>query len=236
LIGAPMPAARLALYWAPEVADPLHRLGSEWLGRDAESGAPCPQPALPGLDIAALTADPRGYGLHATLKPPFRLAVSWTEAIRMAEALADRIAPFALPPLAVQDLDGFLALRETAPCPALHALADACVEALDPCRAGPDTAELARRRKAGLGAAQAALLERWGYPYVFAEWRFHVTLTRRLSAAEKAVVMPVVTGFLGEVAARPRRVREICLFTQAGPGAPFLIAERLPLRGAPTAG
>src|SRR4051812_29789724 len=71
LIGAPAPAARLALYWAPEVDDPLHHLGSAWLGRDAESGAPVPQPKLPGLDLAALTADPRGYGLHATLKPPF---------------------------------------------------------------------------------------------------------------------------------------------------------------------
>lgn len=233
MIGAPAPAARLALYWAPEVDDPLHRLGSAWLGRDAESGAPCIQPTLPEFDIAALTADPRGYGLHATLKPPFRLAKNWPEAIGMAKALADRIAPFALPPLAVQDLDGFLALRETAPCPALHALADACVEALDACRAPPDEAELARRRKAGLSPAQAALLERWGYPYVFAEWRFHVTLTRRLTAAEKAVVLPTVTAFLGEAAARPRQVREICLFTQAAPGAPFLIAERLPLRGAP---
>ncbi|MFC7551931.1 hypothetical protein ACFQU7_06010 [Pseudoroseomonas wenyumeiae] len=39
--------ARLALYWAPEVADPLHAAASRWLGRDAETGAtflqePCP--------------------------------------------------------------------------------------------------------------------------------------------------------------------------------------------------
>ncbi|MFC7693522.1 hypothetical protein ACFQY5_32275 [Paeniroseomonas aquatica] len=70
MIGAPAPEARLALYWAPGYDDPLHRLGSAWLGRDAESGAPMHQPVLPGLDIAELTADPRGYGLHATLKPP----------------------------------------------------------------------------------------------------------------------------------------------------------------------
>jgi putative phosphonate metabolism protein len=231
VIGAPAPEARLALYWAPAYDDPLHRLGSAWLGRDAESGAPVPQPALPGLDIAELTAAPRGYGLHATLKPPFRLAVSWVEAIRAAEALADATAPFDLPPLAVRDLDGFLALREAAPCPALHALADACVEALDPCRAPLTEAEVARRHKAGLNPRQAALLERFGYPYVREEWRFHVTLTRRLTAEEKAVVLPAVTAHLGEAAARPRRVTELPLFTQAKAGAPFLIAERLPLRG-----
>lgn len=231
MIGAPQPGARLALYWAPDLDDPLHARGSAWLGRDAETGAALQQPALPGLDIAELTADPRGYGLHATLKPPFRLAVSWAEAMAAAEALAARTAPFDLPPLSVQDLHDFLALRETAPCPALHALADDCVETLDACRATPGEAELARRRKSGLSPRQETLLARWGYPYVFEEWRFHVTLTRRLTPAEKAVVLPAVTDYLGEAPARPRRVTAISLFTQAALGAPFLIAERLPLRG-----
>jgi putative phosphonate metabolism protein len=222
---------RLALYWAPDPADPLHARGSAWLGRDAETGAALAQPDLPGLDIAALTADARGYGLHATLKPPFRLRGGWEEALEAARALAARLAPFDLPPLAVRDLDGFLALRETAPCPSLRALADACVEALDPWREPPGEAELARRRRAGLSPRQEALLARWGYPYVFEEWRFHVTLTRRLGPAEKPVVLPAVTACLGDAPARMRRVEAISLFTQAAPGAPFLIAQRLPLSG-----
>ncbi len=231
MIGAPAPEARLALYWAPEADDPLHRLGSAWLGRDAETGAPLPQPVLPGLDIAEVTADARRYGLHATLKPPFRLRVSWAEAMAAVEALAARLSPFELPPLAVEDLEGFLALRETAPCPALRSLADACVEGLEACRAPPDEAELARRRQARLSPRQEALLGRYGYPYVMEEWRFHVTLSRRLSAAEMAVVRPAVTDFLGEAPGRRRRVEAITLFTQAKAGAPLLIAERLRLRG-----
>ena len=67
-------SARLGLYWAPELDDPLHALGSAWLGRDAETGATLPQPAVPGLDLAEITAEARGYGFHATLKPPFALA------------------------------------------------------------------------------------------------------------------------------------------------------------------
>lgn len=232
-----MSGARLALYWAPELDDPLHRLGSAWLGRDAGTGAPLPQPPLPtGLDIAEITAAPRLYGLHATLKPPFRLARPFPGAVAAAEALAARTAPFDLPPLAVRELRGFLALRETRPCPALHALADACVAALDPCRAPPTEAELARHRAAGLNPAQEGLLARWGYPYVLGEWRFHVTLTRRLTAAERAVVLPAARAHLGEAAARPRRVGSLCLFTQAGPGAPFLVAQRLALRGAERGG
>lgn len=222
---------RVALYWAPEESDPLHARASTWLGRDAATGVTLDQPALPGLDIAEITADPRGYGLHATLKPPFRLANGYAALREATAALAARLRPFDLPPLAVFDLDGFLALRETTPCPALHDVADACVAALDAQRAPSTPAEIARRRPERLSDTQRDHLARWGYPYVFGEWRFHVTLSRRLTAEEKAVVMPAVTAYLGDVPAAPRRVAAISLFVQPSPGAPFTIAERLPLRG-----
>jgi putative phosphonate metabolism protein len=223
--------ARIALYWAPEINDPLHAVASRWLGRDAETGATLAQDGLPGLDIEEITADARGYGFHATLKPPFRLATSYTEARAEAAALAARTAPFALPPLAVMDLGGFLALRETEPCPALQDFADDCVTALDAHRAPATEAEIARRRPERLSGSQREMLFRWGYPYVFSDWQFHMTLSRRLSAEEKAVVMPAAQQAVGVAASRPRVVRELSLFTQAAPGAPFLIAERLPLGG-----
>ena len=218
---------RAAVYWAPEIADPLHALGSAWLGRDAETGAPCRQPE----GLAEITADARGYGLHATLKPPFHLARGW-EALRVdVAALAARTPAFALPPLALRDLKGFLALRETAPCPALHALADACVRELDSHRAPPSEAELERRRRAKLTARHEANLQAWGYPYVLEDWQFHVTLTRRLTDAERAAIEPRAIAHFAASAALPRMVTELCLFTQAAPGAPFLIAERFALKG-----
>lgn len=218
---------RVALYWAPELDDPLHAAGSAWLGRDAETGATLPQTP----ERAELTADPRLYGLHATLKPPFRPNAPYAEVVGAARALAASLAPFDLPPLAVRDLEGFLALREAAPCPALHVLADACVEGLDGFRTPPAEAELARRRRAHLSQEHEANLARWGYPYVFGAWRFHVTLTRRLRDGERAAVTEAAEREVGPAAHRPRRVRDVCLFTQAAPGAPFLIAERLPLGG-----
>jgi hypothetical protein len=89
--------ARYAIYWAPDPADPLHAAGATWLGRDPETGAACPQPDFSGL--AALTADPRRYGFHATLKPPLRLRAGRTyEDLRQATAtLAGSRAAFALP-------------------------------------------------------------------------------------------------------------------------------------------
>ncbi len=220
---------RAAVYWAPEIADPLHALGSAWLGRDAETAAALRQPDVPG--IAEITADARGYGLHATLKPPFRLAQPYGVLRQAVAELAASRRPFALPPLSIQNLKGFLALRETAPCPPLHALADACVTGLDAFRAPPDEAELARRRRAPLSPAHEAMLAAWGYPYVLTEWQFHVTLTRRLNAAEHDAIQPPLHAYFADIPATPRLVTEICLFTQSGPGAPFLIAERFPLGG-----
>lgn len=222
---------RVAAYWAPRLEDPLHRLGSEWLGRDTETGATLAQPGLAGLDIAEVTAAPRGYGLHATLKPPFRLATSWAAFRADAMALAARTRPFALPPLKLADHHGFLALLETEKCQALQDLCDACVTSLDAHRAPPTEAEIARRNPGRMTERQRELLNLWGYHYVFDQWWFHVTLSRRLTDEERAIVWPALEAHLGDAPALPRRVTELCLFTQAGPAAPFLLAERLPLLG-----
>ena len=74
-----------------------------------------------------VTAEPRQYGFHATLKPPMRLrsGAEWDALAGAAAELAAGIAPFELPPMAVTDVHGFLALRETEPSPPLQALADA---------------------------------------------------------------------------------------------------------------
>ncbi|MBW4089713.1 MAG: DUF1045 domain-containing protein [Proteobacteria bacterium] len=223
--------ARVAVYYAPEADDPLTVAAARWLGRDVETGAAVVQPPIGG--IAEVTADPRLYGFHATLKPPMRLLpdVSWAAFEAAARVLAGGIAPFDLPPLAVADVHGFLALRETAPSLALQALADLCVAGLDAFRAPPAPDELARRRRAGLSAAQEAMLLRWGYPYVFGTWFFHLTLTRRLDPSERAGWRAAAEQHLAPALAVPRRVGAICLFTQAAPAAPFCLAARLRLRG-----
>jgi putative phosphonate metabolism protein len=222
---------RVAVYYAPQREDALFADGATWLGRDPERGASVPQPDVP--NIAEATAEPRLYGFHATLKPPMRVAegCGWFDIVKAATELASRTAPFALPRLAVSDVFGFLALRETAPCPPLQALADACVEHLDQFRAPPSDAELARRRRANLTAQQEAMLVRWGYPYVFDTWFFHMTLTRRLTAEEKLLYQPAAERHFARAVVTPRMVTDICLFTQSAPGEAFIIGERLKLRG-----
>lgn len=178
-----MSFTRYAIYYLPPKG-PLADFGASWLGWDAAHGTPAPQPDLPGLD--RVSATPRKYGFHGTLKPPFRLAAGATPE-GLAEAvdrMARRCAPARAEALTLSRLGHFLALTPTGATAGIARIAATCVEALDRFRAPSAEAELARRRKAGLSERQEALLRRWGYPYVMDEFRFHLTLTGRLSDDE----------------------------------------------------
>lgn len=222
---------RYAIYYAPQRDDTLWQAGCGWLGRDPAGGTLADPPDIAGL--ADLTADPRVYGFHATLKPPMRLrhGAARGDVLDAMEQVAAAIPRFTLPPLAVADLGGFLCLRETVDSAALQALSDASVAGLDHLRAAPDGAELTRRRAAGLSPAREANLQRWGYPDVFATWSFHMTLSRRLEGPQMRRLRPAAETWFCEALAASRSVTTICLFEQARSD-PFLLTERLDLAAA----
>ena len=126
---------------------------------------------------------PRKYGFHGTLKPPFRLRRGHgVKDLEDATArLAASLAPACCDGLRLTPIGRFLALTPSGSLDQLQRVAEACVRELDAFRAPASEAELARRRKAGLSPRQDALLEKWGYPYVFEEFRFHLTLSGQLS-------------------------------------------------------
>src|SRR5690242_2952145 len=113
---------RHAIYFAPPADSALARFAAAWLGRDAGTGARLAPPSVTGLDddlIERITAEPRRYGFHATLKPPFALAAGRTEAELIAElgAFAATRLSFAAPPLRLAALGRFLALIPEGPAP-----------------------------------------------------------------------------------------------------------------------
>lgn len=225
---------RYAIYYAPEAETDLARLGAGWLGRDA-AGGPVAQvaPDLPGCrPIAALTASPRRYGLHGTLKPPMRLAEgrSADDLIETAAAWAAGRAPVELGAMVVGALGPFLALVPARQPQGLVELASDLVRDLDPFRALPDAAELARRRQHGLNPRQEALLAKWGYPYVMEELRFHVTLTDRLQPHELAPVRAAAEVHLAPVIGKDVTMAELAVFGEGADG-DFHQITRLPLRG-----
>jgi putative phosphonate metabolism protein len=225
---------RYAIYFAPEPGSALARFGAQWLGYDVATGAAVPQPALAAINaerLRAITAEPRRYGFHATLKPPFALAEGHTaEALDAAvTALARGGTVFTAPSLRLASISGFWALTLSAPCRPLHALADRCVRDLDPFRAPPSAEELARRRRANLTPRQDELLSRWGYPYVMDEFRFHMTLTTRLDATEGAMVARTLEPVVAPLCREPLVIDALSLFHQPSHETPFHLVQRYPL-------
>lgn len=227
--------ARYAVYVAPAPSTLLSALSRQWLGRDAESGADLPPPGC--INGAAdwwqtITQAPRRYGFHGTMKPPFSLAPgrSRDELCDALRELAQATAAFALPPLELTEIGNFLALVPTDSSDALTVLADDCVVELDAFRAPPSDAELARRRAARLTERQLLLLERWGYPYVLDEFRFHMTLTDGIAdAAERQRAILLLAAMFAPACREPLPVDDLCLFMQPEPEMPFTLLERIPL-------
>ncbi len=207
---------RYAVYYAPEPGG-FATAAATWLGWDPVAGAPLPQPDL-GVDLAALTEDPRKYGFHGTIKAPFRLAEGLgLQDLRLAiAALAARLAPVEMPGLQFLDMEGFLALVPEGDVTALTDLAAQVVEILDPLRAPLTEAEIARRRPERLSPRQRALLDRYGYPHVMEEFRFHLTLSGRLP--QGVALLPLAKAHFAPHLPRPFRIADLCLFGEAQDG------------------
>jgi putative phosphonate metabolism protein len=223
--------SRYALYYAPAPDTLFHALGASWLGRDAWSGAVTGQPAVE--NIAGLTTEPRRYGFHATLKAPFELAPckGRAELSAFAAAFAQRQAPVMLPKLKLVALDGFLALVPDSETDHLHELAACCVMDFDSFRGPLLPDEIARRHRSGLSHRQGRLLLNWGYPHVLDQFRFHMTLSNKLNAADMARLRAEAERHFAPVIGVPVRLDAITIFCEAETGAAFRAEERFALTG-----
>lgn len=196
-----MTYTRFAIYDAP-IDDALASFGAAWLRWDVRTGRVTRQADVTGLDDITMT--PRKYGFHGTLKPPFRLADGHTldELQARAADLAGRCAPAQSGGLQLTTLGGFLALTPTGDLTALERVASTCVRELDTFRAPASETELERRRSAGLSPRQEALMQRWGYPYVMEEFRFHLTLSGRLPETDRTAWVSTAQKHLPPLAER----------------------------------
>ncbi|MBM84813.1 MAG: hypothetical protein CMM47_02170 [Rhodospirillaceae bacterium] len=224
---------RHAIYYAPAGDSALHAAASHWLGRDSISGEHLEQPNVAGMEpgrLKEVTADPRRYGFHATLKPPFRLKPGRTadELFAAAERLASKTQAFDIT-LALRHFSGFFALMQEQSRSDIQEMAAAAVVELDEFRALPSEKELARRRGTGLSAAQETLLQRWGYPYVMGEFRFHTSLSQRITDGSEAKILETALhDHFRDVVGKPHTIDSISIFRQEMPNAPFLQIERFP--------
>ncbi|MEL6873246.1 MAG: DUF1045 domain-containing protein [Pseudomonadota bacterium] len=223
---------RFAVYFQPPNSTPLGAFGASVLGYDASAGAPVAHRSLTGVspeELATWTATPRTYGFHATLKAPFHLAdgVSAEQLSAAVATLAQTQPPIRDLELIVQRLGSFIALVPPSRRPDLSELADACVTELDHLRAPMTAADRARRNPDRLTEDQRANLDRWGYPFVRDEFRFHCTLTGRLSDDDLDRAESALSAAFTEVP-QPVAITELAIARQDA-GQRFVVVSRHPL-------
>jgi len=217
---------RYAIYFVPDPDSDLADVGARWLGRDIETGTQFAAPVLPGLEAGAwshLVAEPARYGLHATLKAPFRLADGYSEA-ELVDALRDfarSVTPVRLPVLSLKNLRGFFAMMPAIRNDLVEDLGARAVRAFDAFRAPLTQAEIERRQAVSLSDRQQTNLDRWGYPYVFDEASFHITLTGRTTPEEAPGIEAILADFFEAVNGRPLMVDRVAIAVEREPGDRF---------------
>ncbi len=219
---------RFAIYYAPD-AGGFADAAAAWLGWDLARGQAAVQPTHPE-GLPDLTAEPRKYGFHGTIKPPFRLAegVSAADLAQATQALAASLRPVEMDGLELTQIEGFLALLPKGDTRALNALAAEVVRVLDPFRAEMTLAEITRRRPEALSARQRELLAIYGYPFVMEQFQFHLTLSGRLDAGIMAALAGAARAHFGALLAQPFILADLCLCGEDEAGQ-FHLLHRYPL-------
>lgn len=216
---------RFAIYYAPSATSHLWERAAAWLGRDSSDGKLLNGP-LAGIDrdrLLNLTQSANRYGFHATLKAPMALVDGAGEAdLRAAiTAFASEHAALDLGKPRLASLDGFLALLVD-DNEALQDFAAHVVERFDIFRAPMTAKDRAARAGRHLSARQTELLDAYGYPYVFDEFRFHMTLTDRLADADRAEIMQAAKTWFNPVLEEPLLLDRLALYHEPDTGKPFV--------------
>lgn len=225
---------RYAVYFTPDETAPLTRRAARWLGRDMFGAEVAQAPGPVDIDpteARALTADARRYGFHATLKAPFHLAPGRTEdeLVAALERFAQGAEPVAVPRMVIGNLEGFFAIVPEQRSAALDDLAANVVAAFEPFRAPLTQADIARRNPERLDPTERQNLDRWGYPYVFEAFRFHMTLTCRIAPDARARIGAALDAMFTPVLPRPFPVDRLALCVEPEPGAPFSVHTHMRL-------
>jgi putative phosphonate metabolism protein len=229
---------RYAIYYAAAPGSPLDRFGAGLLGYDAFSGAALPFPD--GIEQGVpewreITRDPRKYGFHATLKAPMTLADGKTEAGLLAACESFARSPRAIPTIkpVVNEIGDFIAVVPSQRSAELEQLAVDAVGAFDGFRMPLTPADRARRNPERLTQRQRDHLDRWGYPYVMEEFRFHMTLTGRLPDERRGTVLAELRRRFAELQLAELAIDNVAVFRQPDAKSQFRIVQRYELVNKP---
>ena len=226
---------RYAIYFVPTPDSDLYKFGASIIGYDCYSGSNVTfADGIDATDWAPVVRAPRKYGFHATLKAPFFLDESTNEVEFCCEvqdfAAAQpiiRIGRFV-----VSALGSFIALVPLVHCTSISRLAQNSVEIFDRFRAPLKENNRQSRARSELSARQVENLERWGYPYVADDFRFHMTLTDSLSRSDREKALSFLCHKF-ETISGPAMIDQIVVVRQIDISMPFQVVRVAPLGYSP---
>jgi len=218
-------AERFAIYYAPSANSHLWERAATWLGRDSSDGDLFNGPVA-GIDrdrLLNLTQSANRYGFHATLKAPMALVegAGETELRAAIQEFAGEHQPLDLGKPKLASLDGFLALV-VEQNDDLQDFAAHVVERFEVFRAPMSTKERTAKANGKLNERQIELLDAYGYPYVFDQFRFHMTLSDRLPEADRAEVTQAASTWFNPVLDEPLILDRLSLYREPDVGKPFV--------------
>lgn len=220
---------RYAIYWVPRPDTRLAAFARRWFGSEVETGEQLALRegyGLPDGLVERATASPRRYGIHATIKAPFRLreGAQLNDFINMMGAFcAKRRAPHA-GKLKLHRFSRYLVMLPENDTSELEWLAQDCVTHFDVLRAPLTDAD--RSRRAISNPKAAAYFEQFGYPDIFDRFKFHITLAGPLEPAELEMVENALRPSLIALTNEPFVAPDLCICGEPGNKQAFRVLYR----------
>ncbi len=210
---------RYAIYYVPSENSELDLFGKCWLGWDPYKGEETTKSDLSKLPsfkkFSSLVLTPKQYGFHGTIKAPFKLKNEYTynDLENKVREISKQIHSFYFDQLIIEKLGNFIGLIPTNNLK-VNAVSNKFVEELDYLRDELSESEIKKRKPHKLTSNQKQMLFKWGYPYVFDEFKFHLTLTSKLNVVEIDDVFRSLQNILKQVNLNKISFNNICIFGQ----------------------
>lgn len=170
------------------------------------------------------------YGFHATLKAPFRLAENMDEAQLLDEvdSFCKTTQPVVIPQLSLATIgrtEKFYALVPGDPnrIGEVNDFAARVVKTFDKFRAPLRHDEWLKRKPNELTDHQKSLLNEWGYPWVFDQFKLHFTLTDSMSETHSNALKREVAQRFSCFQGSDIELRTLTVCVEPAPREPFRV-------------
>lgn len=179
---------RVAIYFLPKKNSSLENFGKNLLGRDINKKKKISLTRRQKYfinrgftyfdELKDYCEQPAKYGFHATLKAPFRLKrnVKTKDFYDVISHIAAQHSRFKIKGLKIVYSKKFTFITSRKPNKLLINLENDLVKHLDTFRAELNKTEIKKRIPDSLTFKQNKYLKEWGYPFVFDQFKFHMTL------------------------------------------------------------